>query len=195
MRTLIIASLIFLFIAVGGVVGYLYFVAEPKRHTDEPATSSEPEASKPVDKDQEVPMPDAGSSQSSPPQKQNVPQPETESPEPQKQEFPVPPVSQESEKSEPMRITAGVVQPVLVHRVNPDYPEIARKSRIEGVVILEAVITKEGNVAKVRVLRGVYPVLDQSAVNAVQKWRYKPATLNGKPVKVYSTITVNFKLR
>src|SRR4029453_10330870 len=93
MKTLIIVSLIFFFIAVGGVVGYLYFVAEPKRHADEPATSSEPETSKPVDKDQEVPMPGAGSSQASQPQqqKQEVPKPAPESSEPEKEELPEPP--------------------------------------------------------------------------------------------------------
>lgn len=192
MKTLIVGFLIFLFIAVGGVVGYLYFVAEPKRHADEPATSSEPETSKPVDKDQEVPMPGAGSSQASQPQqqKQEVPEPDPESSQPEKQELPEPP-SQPADLREPV----GVPKPVLIHRVNPEYPDIARKSRVQGIVILEAAITKEGTVENVKVLRGVHPLLDQAAVNAVRKWRYKPATVNGKPVRVHSTVTVNFKLK
>jgi protein TonB len=193
MKTLIVAFLIFLFIAVGGVVGYLYFVAEPKRHTDEPATSTEPETSKPVDKDQEVPMPGAGPSQSSQPQKQkqDVPKTDTEPTTPQEQPAPEPP-TQEKPIAEP---PANVVKPVLIERVNPEYPEVARKARVEGIVILEAIITQNGHVENAKVLRGVHPLLDQAAVNAVRKWRYKPATLNGKPVRVHSTVTVNFKLK
>jgi TonB family protein len=200
---LIAALLIVLFVAGVGVISYLYFFAEPKRTEPENKIVEDPASPKPVDKDQEVPMPDAGSSQSSQPeQKQEVSQPATESPEQQKQEVPEPqdektsnPISQDTKTSDPMRITADVVQPVLIKRVNPEYPEIARKSRVQGIIILEAIITREGTVEKVKVLRGVHPLLDQAAVNAVKQWRYKPATLNGKPVKVYSTITVNFKLK
>lgn len=191
MRTLIIASLIFLFIAVGGVVGYLYFVAEPKRHVDEPAISSEPEASKPVDKDQEVPMPDAGPSQSSQPkQKQEIPEPNIESSTPQEQ-----PVLESPSQPADIVDPVDVVKPVLIHRVNPEYPEIARKSRIQGVVILDATVTREGAVENLKVVRGLHPILDQSAMKAVQQWRYKPATLNGKPVTVHFTISVKFKLK
>ena len=95
---------------------------------------------------------------------------------------------------EPMRITAEVKQPELVKKVEPPYPELARRSKIQGVVILEAVITKEGNVEEVKVLRSLHPMMDQAAVNAVKQWKYKPAMLNGRPVKVYFTVTVNFKL-
>jgi protein TonB len=94
----------------------------------------------------------------------------------------------------PMRITAAVKQPELINRVEPPYPEIARRARIEGVVILEAVITKTGTVEEVKVLRALHPVMDQAAINAVKKWKYKPATLNGRPVKVYFTVTVTFRL-
>ncbi|MCI0612608.1 TonB family protein [bacterium] len=200
--SLIAALLIFLFVAGGGVIGYLYFFAEPKRTEPENKIINDPASAKPVDKDQEVPMPDAGSSQSSPPQKQEIPKPEVEPPQPQNQEVPEPkdektsnPASQDTETSDPMRITADVVQPELTHRVNPEYPEIARKARIQGVVILEAIITKDGTVENVKVLRGVHPILDQAAINSVKQWRYKPATLNGSPVKVYSTVTVKFTLK
>ena len=94
-----------------------------------------------------------------------------------------------------MRITAEVKQPQLIKKVEPPYPEIARKARIQGIVILEAVITKTGSVEEVKVLRALHPILDQAAVNAVKQWKYQPATLNGRPVKVYFTVTVNFTLR
>jgi protein TonB len=78
--------------------------------------------------------------------------------------------------------------------VEPQYPEAARKARMEGVVILEAIITADGNVEDVRVLKSVNPLLDASAVRAVGQWKYKPATLNGRAVRVYLTVTVTFRL-
>ncbi|HJZ12475.1 MAG TPA: energy transducer TonB, partial [Acidobacteriota bacterium] len=74
------------------------------------------------------------------------------------------------------------------------YPEVARRARIQGTVILEAVITKTGTVEEMKILRALHPVLDQAAMNAVKQWKYKPAVLNGRPVKVYFTVTVNFQL-
>jgi TonB family protein len=184
---LIVALIIFLLIAGGGAVGYLYFFGTekttPKEHNDFP-----PPPPKPVEKGEEVPMPDAGSSQ---PQQQEK---EITTPAP-KEEIITPAPKNEDTSDNPMRITADVVQPVLIHKVNPEYPEIARKARIQGVVIMEAVITKEGTIEDVKVLRGVHKILDQAAVNSVKQWRYKPATLNGQPVKVYSTVTVKFTLK
>jgi protein TonB len=95
---------------------------------------------------------------------------------------------------EPLRVGGDVKAPVLTTRAEPTYPEAARKARMEGVVILEAIITAEGNVEDVRVLKSVNPLLDASAVRAVQQWKYKPATLNGRAVRVYLTVTVTFRL-
>jgi protein TonB len=83
---------------------------------------------------------------------------------------------------------------VLTNRVEPSYPEAARKARMEGVVILEAIITASGSVEEVKVLKSVNPLLDASAFRAVQQWRYRPATLNGRAVRVYLTVTVTFNL-
>jgi len=95
---------------------------------------------------------------------------------------------------EPLRVGGEVKAPVLQQKVDPTYPEAARKARMEGVVILEAIITASGSVEDVRVLKSVNPLLDASAVRAVQQWRYKPATLNGRAVRVYLTVTVTFNL-
>ncbi|HEY1251371.1 MAG TPA: TonB family protein [Thermoanaerobaculia bacterium] len=84
--------------------------------------------------------------------------------------------------------------PVLLERVEPDYPEAARRAHLEGVVILEAVITTAGDVQEVRVLKAVNPLLDEAAVRAVRRWRYRAATLNGRAVPVYLTVTVKFGL-
>lgn len=95
---------------------------------------------------------------------------------------------------EPLRVGGEVKAPILQQKVDPTYPEAARKARMEGVVILEAIITASGSVEDVRVLKSVNPLLDASAVRAVQQWRYKPATLNGRAVRVYLTVTVTFNL-
>ena len=97
-------------------------------------------------------------------------------------------------EGEPLRVGGEVKAPALVNRVEPSYPEAARKARMEGVVILEAIITASGSVEEVKVLKSVNPLLDASATRAVQQWRYKPATLNGRAVRVYLTVTVTFNL-
>ena len=95
---------------------------------------------------------------------------------------------------EPLRGGGDVKAPQLVNRVEPSYPEAARKARMEGVVILEAIITANGNVEEVKVLKSVNPLLDAAAQRAVQQWKYRPATLNGRAVRVYLTVTVTFNL-
>jgi protein TonB len=80
----------------------------------------------------------------------------------------------------------------LVH-VAPLYPEIARTARIEGIVVMEALLDATGKVDSVRVLRSV-ALLDDAAIRAVKQWRYTPTELNGVPVPVLMTITVRFAL-
>ena len=80
----------------------------------------------------------------------------------------------------------------MVH-VDPAYPPMAQRARVEGVVILEAVIGTSGRVESVEVLRSI-PLLDQSAVSAVRQWQYRPAMLNDEAVPVIVTVTVHFKL-
>jgi protein TonB len=95
---------------------------------------------------------------------------------------------------EPLRVGGDVKAPQLLQKIEPAYPEAARKARMEGVVILEAIITAEGSVQEVKVLKSVNPLLDASAVRAVGQWKYRPATLNGRAVRVYLTVTVTFNL-
>jgi protein TonB len=68
---------------------------------------------------------------------------------------------------------------------------LAKQARIQGVVLLEAVISKDGAIDNLRVISG-HPLLTQAAIDAVKQWRYKPTLLNGEPVEVVTTITVNF---
>jgi protein TonB len=99
-----------------------------------------------------------------------------------------------SEIGAPLRVGGDVKAPVRLKWSDPAYPEAARKTRMQGVVILEAIITAEGTVANVKVLKSVNPLLDAAAERAVSQWIYKPATLNGRAVSVYLTVTVNFQL-
>ena len=94
----------------------------------------------------------------------------------------------------PLRVGGDVKAPILKERIEPVYPEPARKARMQGVVILEAIITANGTVSDVKVLKSVNPLLDAAAERAVSHWTYRPATLNGRAVSVYLTVTVNFQL-
>ena len=92
------------------------------------------------------------------------------------------------------RVGGDVAAPKLLNRVEPSYPQAARKARIDGVVVLEATLTASGDVTDIAVLKSVHPLLDAAAVRAVRQWRYSPATKNGNPVSVYLTVTMTFNL-
>jgi TonB family protein len=83
--------------------------------------------------------------------------------------------------------------PKRIKEVRPVYPEVARKARVEGIVILEAKADEEGNVADTRILRSI-PLLDQAAIEAVKQWKYEPMIVDGKARKVVFTVTVRFVL-
>lgn len=85
--------------------------------------------------------------------------------------------------------------PKLIKAVPPVYPEEARKAKVKGVVILSARTDEQGNVEAVRVLKGVDPLLDQAAIDAIKQWKYEPFIKDGKPHKVVFTVTIAFKLK
>lgn len=92
-----------------------------------------------------------------------------------------------------VRVSQGVSQGLLIHRVQPMYPPLARQARIQGTVVLQAEISKDGTIENLRLISG-HPMLAPSAIEAVKQWRYKPYFLNGEPVAVETQITVNFTL-
>ncbi len=94
---------------------------------------------------------------------------------------------------EPVRVGGNVREPKVVKLVEPKYPPAAVRARVQGVVILEAVVTEQGNVDKLKVISGP-PLLIQAAIEAVQNWKYEPTVLNGQPVPVILTAKVNFSL-
>jgi TonB family protein len=94
----------------------------------------------------------------------------------------------------PYRVGGEVTRPEKISGNPPVYTEMARKARLQGTVILDAILDEEGNVTEVRTLQGLPLGLDQAVVKAVQTWKFKPATLHGTPVKVYYTLTINFQV-
>jgi TonB family protein len=93
----------------------------------------------------------------------------------------------------PVRVGGAVTPPAQTKRVNPPYPPEAQAAGVQGVVIMEATIGADGKVSDVRVLRSI-PLLDQAAMDAVRQWEYAPTVLNGTPVPVLMTVTLNFTL-
>jgi protein TonB len=92
-----------------------------------------------------------------------------------------------------LRVSQGVQASKLISQPKPVYPPIAKQARVQGQVVLQAVISKTGTIENLKVVSG-HPMLTQSALDAVRNWRYQPTVLNGEPVEVETTINVNFSL-
>jgi protein TonB len=98
-----------------------------------------------------------------------------------------------SPPQKPLRISDSQAPKPIV-RINPIYPTIAQSARIEGVVVIEATINIQGDVENAKILRG-HPLLNEAALSAVRQWKYVPYKLNGEPIPITITVTVNFTLR
>jgi protein TonB len=94
----------------------------------------------------------------------------------------------------PVRVGGNIKPPTKVKDVRPTYPPIAQSARVQGVVIIEATIGPSGAVQEAKVLRSI-PLLDAAALDAVRQWQFTPTLLNGVPVPVIMTVTVNFTLQ
>jgi len=92
-----------------------------------------------------------------------------------------------------IRISQGVTKGLLIHRIEPTYPPLARAARIQGEVVLTAIISTNGDIENLQLVSG-HPMLVPAAIAAVRQWHYKPYLLNGQPVEVETTITVIFSL-
>lgn len=107
-----------------------------------------------------------------------------------------PALPQEAPRAEgpPYRVGGEVTRPEIIFQTKPVYTEIARRSRVTGTVIVEAIIDEHGDVKDVRVLKGLPMGLSEAAVEAIKAWKFKPATREGVPVAVYYVLTVNFQV-
>ena len=107
-------------------------------------------------------------------------------------DIPAPPVMPPA-RGEPIRVGGQIQPPALVHKVDPVYPPLAIAAGVEGIVILEAIVDREGRVEQLKVLRS-RGVLDRPAMEAVRQWRYSPVLLNGVPERFILTVVVSFNL-
>ena len=92
-----------------------------------------------------------------------------------------------------VRVSQGVSLGMLIREIKPDYPKIASDARVQGSVLLTAVIGKDGTIQNLHVISG-HPLLVNAAMSAVQQWQYRPYMLNGEPVEVETIVTVTFHL-
>lgn len=106
-----------------------------------------------------------------------------------------PPVLQKVEQDKPKVIRQSHMDPgMLITSIEPKYPEIARIARVQGEVVLAALIDRNGRIVNLRTLSG-HPMLVPPALDAVRQWRYRPTFLNGQPVEVETQIVVNFRFK
>jgi protein TonB len=97
-------------------------------------------------------------------------------------------------KREPIRVGGNVQESKRIRYMEPIYPELAKRARVQGKVILIVTIDEEGNVTDIRVTSG-HPLLNPAAVSAVTQWKYSPTLLNGEPVPVIANVIVTFNLK
>jgi periplasmic protein TonB len=93
----------------------------------------------------------------------------------------------------PVRVGGRIREPRLIGRVDPIYPALAKQTHLQGVVVIDAILDEQGNVVEAKILSGP-PLLIQSALEAVKRWKYEPTYLNDQPVPVQLNVTVTFKL-
>jgi len=91
-------------------------------------------------------------------------------------------------------VGGGVSSPGVIFKVEPEYSEEARKAKFQGTVLLSIVVDEKGLPRDIKVVRSIGLGLDEKAIEAVQKWRFRPGMRNGKPVPVFATVEVNFRL-
>jgi protein TonB len=92
------------------------------------------------------------------------------------------------------RVGGGVSSPVAIYKVEPEYSEEARKAKFQGTVVLSIIIDEKGTPTNFKVVRPLGLGLDEKAIEAVQKWRFRPGMKEGRPVAVIATVEVNFRL-
>jgi protein TonB len=102
-----------------------------------------------------------------------------------------PPPPQQQRTKRVVRAGSLLKAPRQIYSVNPEYPTLARQTRIQGTVVVDAVIDEKGNVVQARVVSG-HPLLVDAALKAVLQWKYEPTSLNGQPVSVELQVQVNF---
>jgi len=105
-----------------------------------------------------------------------------------------PPPPPPPKRRDAIKVGGNVMESRLIRKIEPTYPELAKRARVQGRVILVVNVDEEGNVSDIKVSSG-HPLLNDAAINAVKQWKYSPTLLNGEPVPVIATVTVIFNLK
>ncbi|MCA1733211.1 MAG: energy transducer TonB [Acidobacteria bacterium] len=105
------------------------------------------------------------------------------------------PIVETPKISVPVRPGAGVSTPVNLVRIEPTYPELAKKIGVQGLVVIECVIARDGSVRDPKVVRGAHPLLDKAALEAVRQWKFAPGRMGDRPVDVLFNLTVTFEMK
>jgi TonB family protein len=164
-----------------------------------PAAQQQRQVPKP--KAKRIPIPDPTPDEPEPLPIEDFPEPEMDLPELDGVIFGIPDAppgvgSANPGAGDPIYPGDGITAPKKIVHVEPRYTEEARQARIQGTVILQAVVDVEGNVSRVQVIKGLPFGLDQSAIDAVEQWKYEPARRSdGTPVAVYYNLVINFSLQ
>ena len=151
-----------------------------------------------AEKRKKIPIPDPTPDEPEPIMVEDIDVPETDLTDLEDAVFGVPNVPQGFGRypgSGPMKVGGSVLPPRKIYSPAPPYTEEARQGRVQGVVILEAIIDAEGAVRDVKVLKGLPMGLTESAVATAMEWKFEPATLEGEPVAVYFSLTIRFSLQ
>ncbi len=153
-----------------------------------------PKATIPPKRVKRIPMPDPTPHEPEPIRIEE-PRPVVNLPEIDEDYFEIPEAPPAPPPDKPLIVGGEVSRPVKIHAPQPSYTEIARKARIQGEVRVQSIIDRNGDVGNIEVLKGLPMGLTEAAVDAIRQWKFKPATLRGKPVDVYYRLTVTFSLQ
>jgi periplasmic protein TonB len=105
-----------------------------------------------------------------------------------------PPPPPPPKRREAIKVGGNVMESRLIRKIEPAYPELAKRARVQGRVVLIVNVDEEGNVSDIKISSG-HPLLNDAAITAVKQWKYSPTLLNGEPVPVIATVTVIFNLK
>jgi TonB family protein len=103
--------------------------------------------------------------------------------------------SQSEKKGGAYKVGGDVLPPKVLYKVNPDYAQEDKDAKIEGTVLLQMIVTAEGNAEDIKIVRSLSPGLDQKAIEAIQRWTFQPGTKDGTAVPVWATVEMNFRLK
>ena len=173
------------------------YLVQPVRFQPPPATKKKEVPKKRAKK---IPIPDPTPDEPEPIEVEELPEPAVELSEIDVSVFGIPdappgPAINLGAANSPQWVGNGILPPKKIHSPQPRYTEEARKARIQGTVILQAIIDADGLVSSVKVIKGLPLGLDKSAVETVGDWRFTPATRDGQAVAVYMNLMINFSLQ